>query len=197
MRSTGRLDESLDMIKRAQELDPASPVVAENLALGYAYVGNFAAGIASVEKLTQLFPDNPRVHDTAAYVYDYAGRLDDALEAARRAVALADGGALETTVTLARLMAKTGDSDAARLLLEPLLADPESVAFASLQIVGCLVALDQVDAAFDWLERASEQRTSQLATIGILPELEPIRDDSRFQDILRRMNHPLAQQAPN
>ncbi len=52
------------------------------------------------------------------------------------------------------------------------------------------VALGQKDEAFNWLEKAYEERRPQLISLRIRPELDPIRDDPRFQDLLRRMNFP-------
>jgi adenylate cyclase len=50
--------------------------------------------------------------------------------------------------------------------------------------------LGRTDEAFAWLEKAYEQRISRLTNIGLDPELDPIRDDPRFDDLLRRIGIP-------
>ena len=45
------------------------------------------------------------------------------------------------------------------------------------------------DKAFEWLEKAYKERI-QLWNIKVIPDWDPLRDDPRFQDILRRMNFP-------
>jgi hypothetical protein len=51
-------------------------------------------------------------------------------------------------------------------------------------------ALGEKDDAFRWLEAAYEQRNGYLPWINQDPFFRPLRDDPRFQDLLRRMNVP-------
>ena len=44
------------------------------------------------------------------------------------------------------------------------------------------------DRAFEWLDKTYEARYSGLSYLKVMPVLDPIRDDPRFQDLLRRMN---------
>ncbi len=58
------------------------------------------------------------------------------------------------------------------------------------------IALRYLDAgdynrSIDWLERAFEVRDPNLPYIGFQPLWDPLRSDSRFQDLLRRMGLPL------
>ncbi len=46
------------------------------------------------------------------------------------------------------------------------------------------------DRALEWLERAYEARDPNLVYIGVQPLFDSVRDDPRFQDLLRRMNLP-------
>ncbi len=48
--------------------------------------------------------------------------------------------------------------------------------------------LNEKDAAFEWLEKARENHEGYMALIRVEPMLENVRDDSRFADLLRRMN---------
>jgi hypothetical protein len=50
--------------------------------------------------------------------------------------------------------------------------------------------LAERDEAFRWLERAYERREWMLQFFLILPQFDPLRDDPRFLDLVRRMNHP-------
>jgi hypothetical protein len=50
--------------------------------------------------------------------------------------------------------------------------------------------LGEKDQAFEWLERAYEERDKGLLFLRIDPPLDPLRSDPRFQDLLRRMNFP-------
>jgi len=51
-------------------------------------------------------------------------------------------------------------------------------------------ALGEKDEAFRWLEKGYEYRHNWIPWIGWNPNYEPLRDDPRFGDLLRRMNFP-------
>jgi tetratricopeptide (TPR) repeat protein len=46
------------------------------------------------------------------------------------------------------------------------------------------------DPAFEWLERAYERKAPQLLHLTFVPYFDPIRDDPRFDDLLRRIGIP-------
>ena len=50
--------------------------------------------------------------------------------------------------------------------------------------------LGGLDEAFNWLEGAYRRRDKGLVYLKVDPPLDPLRSDSRFQDLLRRMNFP-------
>jgi len=47
-------------------------------------------------------------------------------------------------------------------------------------------SLGEKEQAFEWLEKAYQARDSSMFMVD--PQLEPLRDDPRFHDLLRRMN---------
>jgi len=51
-------------------------------------------------------------------------------------------------------------------------------------------ALGEKDEALRWLEAAYEYRHNWIPWMGRNPNYEPLRDDPRFGDLLRRMNLP-------
>ena len=50
--------------------------------------------------------------------------------------------------------------------------------------------LGRTDDAFEWLEKAYDERDGNLAFINTEPAYDGLRSDPRFQDLLRRMNFP-------
>ena len=49
------------------------------------------------------------------------------------------------------------------------------------------MALGDHDEAFAWLERAFEERDRMMVSLRVHPRLDPLREDPRFTDLLRRM----------
>ncbi len=52
------------------------------------------------------------------------------------------------------------------------------------------MGLGEKDCAFEWLEAAYREREFTITLIGIAPEIDPLRSDPRFDDLLRRINYP-------
>jgi hypothetical protein len=48
-------------------------------------------------------------------------------------------------------------------------------------------ALGEADAAFEWLDRAVEDRRGWLAYLKVEPLLDPLRSDARFGRLLEKM----------
>ena len=51
--------------------------------------------------------------------------------------------------------------------------------------------LGETDLAFEWLDKAYERKESQLTSLAISPWTVPLRDDPRFEALLRRINYPM------
>ncbi len=50
--------------------------------------------------------------------------------------------------------------------------------------------LGENDLAFEWLEQLYERRDESLVLLPIHPMWDPVRSDPRFDELLRRINHP-------
>jgi tetratricopeptide (TPR) repeat protein len=48
-------------------------------------------------------------------------------------------------------------------------------------------ALGKKDEAFEWLDRAYEDRSERLSWLKVDPELDSLRSDARFAELMRRM----------
>ena len=58
----------------------------------------------------------------------------------------------------------------------------------SYRVASLYAALGDKDAAFAELDRAFDERDWQLQRIKVDPFMDPLRDDPRFNDLLKRMN---------
>jgi hypothetical protein len=50
--------------------------------------------------------------------------------------------------------------------------------------------LDKKDEAFDWLNKAYDERDPQLIWVHLDPQLDSLHADPRFTELLRRMGIP-------
>lgn len=54
-------------------------------------------------------------------------------------------------------------------------------------IAGIYAALGDQDSAFEWLNKAYDQRDIQLVSLKTDPSLDAVRQDARFQELVERV----------
>jgi hypothetical protein len=86
--------------------------------------------------------------------------------------------------------AAAGRADLARRTLAELIEAAKQRYVPAYTIGAAWAALGDADQAFEWLERAFQERSLELTFIGVEPEMDGLRADPRFQSLMRRMNLP-------
>jgi TolB-like protein/Flp pilus assembly protein TadD len=185
----GRLDEAMAAIERARELDPLSPRINANVGLFLYLTRHYDEAIKELSKAVKLDPSHARTYDYLEWAYQQKGMYKDAVQAAQKAASLR-GESPEWVAGLGRAYERGGIRAAKRLELERSEA-PSSRGYPRGEDIARLYALlDEKERALEWLERGSEERTVMPIYLRFDPQLDPLRSDPRFQDLVRRMNFP-------
>jgi hypothetical protein len=77
-----------------------------------------------------------------------------------------------------------------RLAAETLLERSKRSHVPGVRIARLFAHAGEKDRALDWLEKAYEEREGPLIHLNVGWDWHHLRDDPRFQDLLRRMNFP-------
>ena len=180
----GRLDEGLAEMKRAQELDPLEPIYSAFLGQQYWGAGLYNEAIDEARKSLELNPDFPIGLYVIGVVYATKGMYEEAIAAHQKTHAVApDWG-----WGLGHAYALAGRRDEALNALAEL--GEEYQQRNAWGVAEIYAALGEKDEAFRWLEAGYEYRHNWIPWIGWNPNYEPLRDDPRFGDLLRRLNFP-------
>jgi len=91
---------------------------------------------------------------------------------------------------LAPVYARLGDKEQALAWLDTLKEAAEHEHVSPLIFAETYTRLGEKDQALMWLENAFEQHTLRLVNLKVANGWDPLRDEPRFQDLLRRMNFP-------
>lgn len=176
----GRFDQAIELCRRAVEQDPLS-------VSSYAYLGRAFRGAGQLEEAEGAFrkglemsPESTATHLLLAMVLDAQGRREEAL--AEILQERADWARLYGLAIIHQTGDRPAESDAAlRELTE------KCGTSAAYQVAGAHAARGEVDAAFEWLERAYELRDSGVALTKVEPLLRPLHSDPRWRPFLRKV----------
>lgn len=185
LRCQGRHEEALAQARKARELDPLSLII--NAVLGWQlYLArNPDAAVEQSLRTIEMDPNFPRVHSYLGWAYLQNGRFAEAVAELERARALF-GDSPSRVAELAHGYAAAGRAAEAKKLLGDLLALRERRYVDAYLLARIYVALGEKDRAFGFLERAEADQSLQRVLLKVDPLLDPIREEPRFQELLRR-----------
>ena len=87
---------------------------------------------------------------------------------------------------LGYVYAVSGDRAGAQKLLDEVTELSRRSYVSPFDIAMIHVGLGDRDAAFEWLNRAYEERSHELRDLRVDPRMDSLRGDPRFQDLLKR-----------
>lgn len=179
----GRTKEAIEDHKRAKEIDPFNPLHVAWLGELYRYEGRLDEAEAEALKSIEMNPRFTPGHFVLGLVYQDRGLYDEAIEAIQKAVDVSPAWKW----ALGSAYVKAGRLDEARDLLNELNSmktDPWT-AFWRVQLNA---AMGNNDEAFRWT--TYEPHHHWLAWARVLDWFEPLWEDPRLPDLIRRMNLP-------
>ena len=184
--NTGRHAEGLAEVKRARELDPLELRINGLEAQFLIYAGQTDEGLARLQNAFELDPRFWLAHLFASSAYIEKGMFAEAIAEARKARDFS-GASTHPIALLSYALAKSGKQGEARAELEGLLKLSTERYVSSYNIALIYNGLDERDKTLDWLERAYKERDPKMVFLKVEPKWNNLRDDPRFQDLVRRI----------
>ena len=185
----GRHAEVMARMKTGQELDPLSLII--NVAVGWAcYFGRrYDEGIEELLRTVELDPNYPVAHWILGLLLRKTGCFELAISEGERAVKLSGGSPL-MRAALAQTLGAAGRTEEAVQMLEDLTELARQKYVAPHFFAGIQVGLGENDRALEYLERSYEERSHWLIYLHLDPGMDGLRDNPRFQHLLRRIGLP-------
>ena len=176
----GRLDEALELGRRSMEQDPLNSGSYTNLAQALVTANRFAEAEDVCRQGRDLAPRRANTSALLSLVVLDRGRVAEALtEAAREPD---EAWRLWALAIIHHVAGNRAESDAALRNLVATYGDD-----LAYQIAEVCAVRGEVNAAFEWLERARALRDSGLVTAGQSRHLRSLRSDPRWAEFMTKM----------
>jgi len=182
----GRPEESLAESQVALKLDPLDDSVNQYLGWHYIHARQFDRAIGQLEKTLAHNPEFFLAHVTLGMAYEQKGEVEKAIHEFQKAYELE-----ENTIVrgfLGHAYAIAGNREAAQKILEELEDLSKRVYVPPYSIALIYTALGKTDDAFEWFKIAYASHNEWLNWLKVAPEVDSLRADPRFTDLLLRLN---------
>lgn len=183
---TERHREAQESMLKALSLDPLSMMIHTSVGDAYYYAREYERSLVYYRKAIELDPRFDGAHTDLARSLEALGRFDESrreYEEGRRL----SGGVAGPSFGLGHLEASSGNESAARRILNDLTEARSRRVVSAWGIAALHATLGDVDEAFRWLDVAYEERSTGLVLLRVHPRLDRIRQDPRYEPLLRRV----------
>lgn len=175
----GKTDEAIAQMRLARDVDPLSPATIAKLGWASYWGRRYDEAIARFRESLDLNPDYSPALLGLSRSFEQKGMHREALveQAKIKAMTGPDGP----------LLAASGNKREAVKAIETYRRFLQEKEDSSYALAETYAALGHKDDAFNWLEKAFQNRNSNLLYIKVNPRLDNLRSDPRFAELLRRM----------
>jgi eukaryotic-like serine/threonine-protein kinase len=183
-----RTDDAIIELKRAQDLDPLTPIQNAAIARPYYNARRYAEAIAQSQKTLALDSTFHRAHYWLGLSYEQLSQPADAIRELEQTVALSPGSLYEGA--LGHAYAVAGQRTKALRVLGELQARSDSSYVSPFDIATIYAGLGDRTRMFQYLEKAYQERVPYLVYIAVDPHFDDFHSDPRFRDLVHRIGLP-------
>ena len=169
------------MATGALELDPASPGNSHNLAVQLFLAGRFDEAIEQSRKTLELDPTVAVAYSVIGQSFSAKGMDREGLPADEKYSELSRGSAMSLAL-LGYTHARIGERSQALHAIQQLTAASKQTYTPAFSFAWIYAGLGDKDHAFEWLEKAREERFTRLAYLRQEAFWKPLRSDPRFSE---------------
>jgi serine/threonine-protein kinase len=183
----GRVDEAVAAARRAQRVDPWSPLIAHYIGRIQYFGREYDAALRTLNDALDIDPNYGFTQIVLVTVYEQLHRYDEALEH-RQAYLTLSGAPPDEVAALVQLGHRSGYFAFLRRYAEAEQASVERRGYATSTDLAQIYALSgDANEAFRWLQRAVDDGTRDLIYLNVEPAFDSLRGDPRFAAVTRQV----------
>ena len=181
----GRFDESIEELRLAALLDPLSLITGTVAGYPFYYSRRYELAAEQFRNTSEMDPNFSLAHFRLGLTYEQKGMYDEALTELNRSHEIS--GDRDVVAAIGHVNAMRGHRGEAVAALNELTDLSERQYVSAYNIAILHAGLGDLDQAFEWLEKACEERSYWMIYAKVDPRLDALRSDPRFQSILLRV----------
>jgi eukaryotic-like serine/threonine-protein kinase len=184
--ATGRLPEALASIQSGRQLDPLAAPRINEVAMCRIWLRQYSEAIAEANKALELDPNFPLAHTQLAAALVGQGKPGQAIDKMKAAI---DAGQRRPGVTgmLGYAYAAADQKAEAQKILQQLTGLAQGRFGIAIHVARIHAALRDKGQAFEWLQKARDEREPGIIWLKVDPTFDTLRSDRRFDTILQEM----------
>jgi serine/threonine protein kinase/Flp pilus assembly protein TadD len=187
LKATGQYEAAEASCKRAQELEPLSLFMTLSLGWVYYFARRWDEALAQSRKVLEMDPNFGFAYWHRGVVFIQQENFTEAINAFRKALNLS-GGIPTFIAYLGHASARAGKHREARQMLAQLESLSKRQYVSAYFFAMIHLGLGDLDQTFEWLEKAYKEQSGFLAFVRVEPMLDKLKADSRFAELLKRMD---------
>ena len=180
----GKLEEALTMIRRAQQLDPLSLIINDNIGWSYFNADRFDEAIQAFQKTLDMDSTFIPAMSDLSLAYLCNGQFEEAQKWITKTHQLSKSFAAQSQ---AILYAASGKRSEAQKIINDRLKAGKTEYLSPYSTARIYSMLNDRDQAFLWLDEAFAARDSQMVNLVVDPLLKNLRTDPRFALLKQRI----------
>jgi serine/threonine protein kinase/Tfp pilus assembly protein PilF len=186
----GRFDEAIAENRKAQELDPLSPMILVSGALVFYYSRQYDRALELCQRALELDPNFRGAHFWLGVIYLQKQYYDDFFSEFLKVITLegADPQRIEEWKKSYEIYKTSGIEEATRYSINSLKKASEYVYVHPSQFIPFYSLLKDKDQLMDVLETCYQERSWPVCLLKVHPDLDILRSDPRFKALLKKMN---------
>jgi serine/threonine protein kinase/tetratricopeptide (TPR) repeat protein len=184
--ATGRAEPAIASIKRAQQLDPLSLIISTTIGFELHLARRYDEAIEQIRKALEMDPSFAVGHWYLGMSYEQKARHGEAIAELQKAFEFSGGNPTELGA-LGHAYALSGNRQKARQALADLQGLTKRRYVSPFDTALIYTGLGEKELAFQWLEKAFEDRSWGMVLLKVDPRFDRLRPDPRFGGLLRRM----------
>jgi serine/threonine protein kinase/tetratricopeptide (TPR) repeat protein len=185
--ATGRFDEAIAQAKRAQELDPLSPIINGSLAATYLYARRYEEALEQYKKTYQMDPNIDIVDTDMAFTYALKKMYPESINAFQQIITLDNGPAFAADFVN---VYRTSGYEAALQAYYDHLPRERREGEATYDTARVLLLLGKKKEVLDVTESAFKVRGGWMVYLYCDPLFDSVRSEPRYQALLQKLKLP-------